>query len=164
LADFIAFANKDASELTLENKLVAYFNDASQQKLEDGNDRYRAASFRSWNSVFAKFWKYCKFKDLKAILPQIEDKIGKWEKLQVEAKQAMRFEKEGLLKFFGMATTAENLADKTHAAIALSYAARGVEVTYLTWDDVTRSIDLNTGEKSFGVSFQRTKTSESKKH
>jgi hypothetical protein len=44
LADFIAFANKDASELTLENKLVAYFNDASQQKLEDGNDRYRAAS------------------------------------------------------------------------------------------------------------------------
>ena len=39
------------------------------------------------------------------ILPAIEDKIGKWEKLQQEAKQAKTFTEDELIIFFEMPTT-----------------------------------------------------------
>ena len=66
-----------------------------------------------------------KIKDLKALVPTLEDKIGEWEKKQIEVKQAKCFSKEELTTFFEMPTTIDNLLDKAYAAIALSFAARG---------------------------------------
>ena len=158
LNDFLEAARADHSESTLEMKLVKYFNDARTQKNEKGEDRYRASSFRSWNSVFSKFWKHCKHQDLRQILPAIEDKIGKWEKLQQEAKQARTFTKDELITFFEMPTTVENLADKAYAAIALSFAARGVEAAGIMWESVSRTNDSVTKESQITIRYKRTKT------
>ena len=59
--NFMAYAKNDASQITLEIKLIKYFDDARKMKTDKGEDRYRATSFRSWLSVFCKFWKHCKF-------------------------------------------------------------------------------------------------------
>ena len=158
LNDFLEAARADHSGSTLEMKLLNYFNNARSQKNEKGEDRYRASSFRSWNSVFSKFWKHCRNQDLKQILPAIEDKIGKWEKLQQEAKQAKTFTKDELITFFEMPTTVENLADKAYAAIALSFAARGVEAAGITWENVSRTIDSVTKESQITIRYKRTKT------
>lgn len=137
LDDFLRFANNDFSSATLEMKLANYFNDAREQKNDDGNPRYRATTFRSWLSVFQKFWRHCRFQDLKTLVPALEDKIGKWGKKQVEVRQARTFSKEQLTTFFEMPTTVDNLLDKAYTAIALSFAARGAEVTTILWEDVT---------------------------
>jgi hypothetical protein len=62
---FMVYASLDASEITLEMKLIKYFDDAKNLKNDNGEDRYRATSFRSWLSVFCKFWTFCRYKDLK---------------------------------------------------------------------------------------------------
>ena len=56
--NFMAYAKNDASQITLEIKLIKYFDDARKTKTDKGEDRYRATSFRSWLSVFCKFWKH----------------------------------------------------------------------------------------------------------
>ena len=157
LADFLHFASVDYSSATLEMKLVNYFNDARAQTNPDGSPRYRARTFRSWLSVFSKFWKHCKLKDLKTLVPTLEDKIGKWEKKQTEVKQAKCFSREQLTTFFEMPTTVDNLLDKAYAAIALSFAARGAKVTTIMWDDVTQSVNATTNEITINIRFQRTK-------
>ena len=157
LSDFLRFALLDYSSATLEMKLVSYFNDAKMQTNQDGSPRYRATTFRTWLSVFTKFWRHCKFKDLKALVPTLEDKIGKWEKKQTEVKQAKCFSREELTKFFEMPTTVDNLLDKAYAAIALSFAARGAEVTTIMWEDVTQSVNSTTRETTINIRFQRTK-------
>ena len=123
MSDFLRFASY--SSATLEMKLVNYFNDArAQTNPPDGSPRYRATTIRSWLSVFSKFWRHCKYKDLKALVPTLEDKIGEWEKKQTEVKQAKCFSREELTTFIEMPTTVDNLLDKAYAAIALSFAAR----------------------------------------
>ena len=79
---FVAHASLNISEITLEMKLLKYFNEAKAMKNDNGGDCYCATSFRSWLSVFCKFWLFCKNKDLKATTPGLEDKIAKWEKMQ----------------------------------------------------------------------------------
>jgi integrase len=157
LSDFLHFASLDYSSATLEMKLVNYFNDAKAQTNPDGSPRYRATTFRSWLSIFTKFWRHCKLKDLKALVPTLEDKIGKWEKKQIEVKQAKCFSREQLTSFFEMPTTVDNLLDKAYAAIALSFAARGAEVTTIMWDDVTQSVNTTTKETVINIRFQRSK-------
>ena len=157
LSDFLHFASMDYSSATLEMKLVNYFIDARAQTNPDGSPRYRATTFRSWLSVFSKFWRHCKFKDLKALVPTLEDKIGKWEKKQTEVKQAKCFSREELTTFFEMPTTVDNLLDKVYAAIALSFAARGAGVTTIMWEDVTHSVNSKTKETTVNIRFQRTK-------
>ena len=157
LNDFLRFASLDCSSATLEIKLVNYFNDAKAQTNPDGTPRYRATTFRSWLSVFTKFWRHCKYKDLKALVPTLEDKIGKWEKKQIDVKQAKCFSREELTTFFEMPTTVDNLLDKTYAAIALSFAARGAEVSTIMWEDVTQSVNSKTKETTIQIRYQRTK-------
>ena len=139
-------------------KLLKYFDDARKLKNEKGEDHYRATSFRSWLSGFCKFWKHCKFKDLKSLAPALEDRIGKWEKLQSQSKQAKTFTGEELLAYYNMPNTPENLVDKVYAVIAISFAARGIEATSVNFEDVTRSIQIATGETQIKVTYLRTKT------
>lgn len=127
-------------------------------KTEKGEDRYRATSFRSWLSIFCKFWKHCKFKDLKSLAPTLEDRIGKWEKLQNQSKQAKTFTCEELLAYYNLPNTPENLVDKVYAVIAISFAARGIEVTSVDFENVTKSIQISTGETQIKVTYLRTKT------
>ena len=156
--NFMAYAKNDASQITLEMKLIKYFDDARKMKTDKGEDRYRATSFRSWLSVFCKFWKHCKFKELKTLVPALEDRIGKWEKLQNQSKQAKTFTGEELLTYYNMPNTPENLVDKVYAVIAISFAARGIEVTSVNFENVTKSIQISTGETQIKVTYLRTKT------
>jgi hypothetical protein len=55
--------------------------------------------------------------------------------------------------------TFENLVDKTFAVIAISFAARGCEATFLDCGDVTLTIDRATSERIHTVTFKRSKTS-----
>ena len=155
---FMAYAFRDASEITLEMKLLKYFNEAKAMKNENGEDRYRATSFRSWLSVFCKFWTFCKNKDLKASTPALEDKIGKWEKMQSMARQAKVFTVQELLNYYQMPSTPENLADKVYAVIAISFAGRGVEVAAVNFKNITETVETATGEKHIKVTYIRSKT------
>ena len=56
-----------------------------------------------------------------------------------------------------MPTTVDNLLDKAYAAIALSFAARGAEVTTIMWEDVTQRVNSTTKETTINIRFQRTK-------
>ena len=158
IQNFMAYAKNDASQITLEMKLLKYFDDARKLKSEKGEDHYRATSFRSWLSVFCKFWKHCKFKDLKSLAPALEDRIGKWEKMQSQSKQAKTFTGEELLAYYNMPNTPKNLVDKVYAVIAIMFAARGIEATSVTFEDVTRSIQISTGDTQIKVTYLRTKT------
>ena len=107
---------------------------------------------------FPQFWKHCTNQDLRLILQAIEDKIGQWEKLQQEAKQAKTFTKDELITFFQMPTAIENLADTAYAVIALFFAARGVEAAEITRENVSRTIDSVTKEPQITIRYKRTKT------
>ena len=155
---FMVYANMDASEITLEMKLIKYFDEARKLKNDKGEDRYRATSFRSWLSVFCKFWTFCRGKDLKAAVPALEDKISKWEKIQSQARQAKTFTGEELLCYYQMPSTPENLADKVYAVIAISFAGRGVEVAAVNFENITQSVAIPTGERQIKVSYLRKKT------
>jgi hypothetical protein len=157
MTDFLQHAQNDNSERSLEMKLVKYFDDSRQLKNNKGEDRYRATSFRSWHSVFCKFWKFCKFRDLKTEVPGIEDRISKWEKMQCEAKQAKVLTAIDLFTYYDMINTPENLVDKIYAVMAMSFAARGVESSAITWNNVTKSIQVDTGETQIKVTYLRTK-------
>lgn len=54
-----------------------------------------------------------------------------------------------------MPNTPENLVDKVYAVIAISFAARGIEVNF---EDVSRPIQISTGETQIKVTYLRTKT------
>ena len=69
-------------------------------------------TIRSWLSVFSKFWRHCKYKDLKALVPTLEDKIGKWENKQTEVKQAKCFSREELTTFFERPASSRELQMK----------------------------------------------------
>ena len=56
-----------------------------------------------------------------------------------------------------MKTPRGTLLDKAYAAIALSFAARGAEVTTIMWEDVTQSVNAKTKETTINIRFQRTK-------
>ena len=53
------------------------------------------------------------------LVPALEDRIGKWEKLQNQSKQAQTFTGEELLAYYNMTNTPENLFDKVYAVIAI---------------------------------------------
>ena len=160
LLDFVAYATTAPLTFTLENSLCAYFKCKSVQRNEDGTLRYRGSSLRSWLSVFAMFWQFCRAtSDLKKSLPAIENMIRKLESGEIEVKRAKTFEKEDLIRYYGLSHTLENLVDKAYTVIAISFAARGCEVTFLTCEDVKRTEDKKTGEIIYTVSHTRAKTS-----
>ena len=79
--------------------LCAYFKCKSLQKNEDGGLRYRGSSLRSWLSVYAKFWQFCRATpDVKKSLPAIENMIRKLETSEREVKRAKTFEKDDLIR------------------------------------------------------------------
>ena len=57
-----------------------------------------------------------------------------------------------------MPNTPENLVNKVYAVIAISFAARGIEATSVNFENVTRSIQISTGETQIKVTYLRTKT------
>ena len=158
IKQFMAYASLDVSEITLEMKLLKYFNEAKAMKNDSGEDRYRATSFRSWLSAFCKFWLFCKNKDLKATTPALEDKSAKWEKMQSMARQAKTFTGEELLNYYRMSSTPENLADKVYAVIAISFAGRGVEVAAVNIKNITQTTETATEKKHIKVTYIRSKT------
>ena len=158
IKQFMAYASLDVSEITLEMKLLKYFNEAKAMKNDSGEDRYRATSFRSWLSAFCKFWLFCKNKDLKVTTPALEDKIAKWEKMQSMARQAKTFTGEELLNYYRMSSTPENLADKVYAVIAISFAGRGVEVAAVNIKNITQTTETATEKKHIKVTYIRSKT------
>jgi hypothetical protein len=164
LLDFVQFAtdavNDAPDSFSLENCLCSYFKENSRKVNEDGSKTYRGTSLRSWLSVFAKFWLFCKATpDLKRSLPSIENMIRKLELTETSVKRARTFEKDDLLKYYGLEHTLENLVDKAFAVIAISFAARGCEVTFLDCDDLKLTIDRATSERIYSVTFKRSKTS-----
>ena len=106
------------------------------------------------------FWQFCRAtSDLKKSLPAIENMIRKLESGEKEVKRAKTFEKEDLIRYYGLSHTLENLVDKAYTVIAISFPARGCEVTFLTCEDVKRTEDKNTGEIIYTVSHTRAKIS-----
>lgn len=158
LQDFVEYATENPSELTLIQKLVRYFDLRGSQKNDDGSDKYKATTMRSWVSVFMKFWKFVRFQNLKALAPIIEVKLGELEKVQEEVKQAKVFEIEELVTFLETTNSIINIADKAYAIIALSFGGRGGEVTMIEFKDVTRRTIAETGEIEVRVAYKRTKT------
>lgn len=76
-----------------------------------------------------------------------------------EVKRAYTFEKDDLIRYYGLSHTLENLVDKAYTVIAISFAARGCQVTFLQCEDVNRTEDKNTGEILYTISHTRAKTS-----
>ena len=112
LLDFVQFATDAPDSFSLENCLCIYFKENSRKVNEDGSKTYRGSSLRSWLSVFAKFWLFCKATpDLKRSLPSIENMIRKLELTESSVKRARTFEKDDLLKYYGLEHTLENLVD-----------------------------------------------------
>ena len=84
--------------------------------------------------------------------------IRKLETGEREVKRPKTFEKEDLIRYYGLSHTLENLVDKAFTVIVISFAARGCEVTFLTCEDVKRTEDKTTGEIIYTVSHSRAKT------
>ena len=160
LLDFAHFTTDCPDSFSLENCLCNYFKENGKKMNEDGTKTYRGSSLRSWLSVFAKFWLFCRATpDLKKTLPTIENMIRKLELTESSVKRAKTFEKDDLLKFYKLENSLENLVDKAFAVVAIAFAARGCEVTFLDCDDVKLTIDRATSERIYTVTFTRSKTS-----
>ena len=156
LNDFIEYATGNPSELTLDQKLIRYFDLRSEQRNDDGTEKYRATN---WLSVFVKFWKFVRFQDLKQLAPIIETKISDLEKIQEEAKQAKVFEIKDLVRYLEMTHTPETLVDKAFLVIGLSFGARGKEITLMAFENISRKKNDVTVEMNIIVEFNRSKTS-----
>jgi hypothetical protein len=128
----------------------------NEKNVED-TDKYRATTMRSWLSVFCKFWKFVRLSDLKVLAPQLEANIATREKQQQKVKQAKIFKKEELSRYYNMPHTPDNLGHMAYTVIGLSFGGRGAEIIKVQFEDVTRTVNPDTGETKILIKYQRTK-------
>ena len=84
--------NNNNNNATVTENLNNYFNKHHAEK------KFAPTCYRSWFSIFAKFWLITGNGDLKMILPQLYAKFDTWESGYNE-KHARAFSKEEMLKF-----------------------------------------------------------------
>ena len=157
IEDFVDYITANRSDLTLEQKLNNYFQARMSEKNEEETDKYRATTLRSWLSVFSKFWKFVRLSDLKILAPQLEANIATREKQQQKVKQAKVFKKEELSRYYNMPHTPDNLGDMAYSVVGLSFGGRGAEIIKVQFEDVTRTVNPDTGETKILIKYQRTK-------
>jgi hypothetical protein len=83
IEDFMRWKSSFGEDISLEAKLIRYFDYKNSELNEEGDRRYSATTLRSWFSIFFAFWKHTGKGDLKMQCPIIDDNIKKWGKTQV---------------------------------------------------------------------------------
>ena len=150
--------------------LINYFDTHHSLLLESGEHQYSATTMRSWYSMIKKYFTMVGLGALDTLLPQLNDSLGKWEKLQT-VKKARVFEKEEMARFMAMPHTAETLVIKAYAVADVSYSGRSVETSNFQMKNLKRMTDDVTDKGYYsvvGVSEIRAKgvgtTSEERPH
>jgi hypothetical protein len=151
--DFAWFCDgkKYSRFISMESRVYDYF----MERHDEG--RWAGSTFRSWFSVFEKFWLFVYNLELSLLRPDIPDSIGKWEKLQKPRKKALVFTIQDMVAIREIPLDDWSLLPSlAFMVVSLSFAARGIEAASLAWNDVRRDESL-TGEVRYVISFVRRK-------
>ncbi len=155
--DFLLFRTKRNADESLECTLYHYFLLKHELTDNDGIQLHAPTSMRSWLSMFKRWWQFTQGENLDCAL--VEVMLKQWDKRHLVSK-ASTFTREDLHSLYSMPhdQNAELLFDKAFAIVAISFAARGCEATFLSFDDVSRVIDANS-TASYVIRHERAKQS-----
>ena len=157
--DFALYLDEQQfDESTLMEKKVALYMDAVYAQLNwKGEIRNVGTSMRSKFSMLEKFWKFVYLKKLKDLRPDVLDKIGQWEKVQPPVTKAGVFSQPELKTIYKIPRTEwAMLPFVVYAVIAVSFAARGVEIHSFEWTKI-RKDESTDGKYRYVVKFFRAK-------
>lgn len=136
------------------SKLLDYFIYSHGLKKTDGSPLYAPTSLRGWTSMFLKFFKYVHNENIKETLPLLHDKLTAWEKEYTVTKSKV-FSEEDVEALYDLPCIYTNVGKKCYAAIALHFAARGVEMLPFSFMDVKRI--MHDGRPAYEIHYKRAK-------
>eukprot|EP01034_Spumella_vulgaris_P026684 gene26684-33306_t len=160
VTDFLDVHKSQVEILNINESLVKYFDDKHAEMVPnpDGktfSHRYAPSTLRSMFSMFKGFWLHTGRGDLSTQLLIIESNLDKWDKLHTVTK-AKTFHKIEMSRFWDLQDDERTILLKAFSVVALSFAARGVEVFDLSYSALERGT-LSGGEVVYFVHYRRSK-------